>query len=81
MPDTTNPKRPPGRRLSVPAVIGLGLLTAACASAGDPYAGAVARASSADEIGEQQRNPRAAAALLRVATATRAARRVASLAR
>jgi Flp pilus assembly protein TadD len=73
MRNTTSLKRPPGRRFSIPAVLGLGLLTAACASAGDPYAGAVARGTSGDELGEVQPNAQAAAALLRVATATRAA--------
>ncbi len=68
-------QRPPHarrRRFIAPLAVGLGLIAAGCAST-DPYAESVARGDGEREMSREEPNAAAAAALLRVAGATRAA--------
>lgn len=59
------------RRLIAPAAVCIGLAAAGCAS--DPYAQGVGLNARESTLAEDQPNPAAAAAMLRVATATRGA--------
>lgn len=73
-PSTVPPPSPWGtrrRRLGVTVPAAIGLLLAACAS--DPYGESVALTAREKQIAAEQPNAAAAAALLRVAAATRAA--------
>lgn len=62
---------PPRRRLIAPVAVTLGLAVAGCAS--DPYAQGVGLNDRESKVAEEQPNPTAARAMLRVATATRGA--------